>query len=127
MKRVCWCFMTVILVIATFLIVVPTDIQAATITYIYDDAGRLTGVSYGEDRGMRYTYDPAGNLLSYNSFLYGDIDMNGELQLTDAILILRLLSSGQGDVTSDAGDVNNDRRIGYQEALYILQKVGDIR
>jgi len=34
-----------------------------TITYTYDDAGRLVGVDYSEDQDITYTYDAAGNLL----------------------------------------------------------------
>jgi YD repeat-containing protein len=36
--------------------------QASTITYTYDDAGRLTEANYG-DKAIKYTYDAAGNLL----------------------------------------------------------------
>ena len=36
--------------------------QASTVTYTYDDAGRLTGANYG-DKAILYTYDAAGNLL----------------------------------------------------------------
>jgi len=38
--------------------------QSPRITYTYDDAGRLTGVDYGNGRSIAYTYDKAGNLLS---------------------------------------------------------------
>jgi hypothetical protein len=34
-----------------------------TVTYTYDDAGRLVGADYGESQGITYTYDEAGNLL----------------------------------------------------------------
>ena len=34
-----------------------------TITYTYDDAGRLVGADYGDGTGITYTYDEAGNLL----------------------------------------------------------------
>jgi len=42
----------------------PTSAQttARTVTYTYDNAGRLVGVDYG-GRGITYTYDAAGNLL----------------------------------------------------------------
>jgi len=38
--------------------------QSYTVTYIYDDAGRLVEVDYGEGYSIGYTYDNAGNLLS---------------------------------------------------------------
>ena len=40
-----------------------TPQSAITITYTYDDAGRLVGADYGESQGITYTYDAAGNLL----------------------------------------------------------------
>lgn len=36
---------------------------ARTISYTYDDAGRLTRVDYGSGVAVSYTYDAAGNLL----------------------------------------------------------------
>ena len=38
-------------------------VLGATISYEYDDANRLVGVSYSDGTEIRYTYDPAGNLL----------------------------------------------------------------
>ena len=35
-----------------------------TVTYTYDDAGRLVQVTYGPSTHLSYTYDDAGNLLS---------------------------------------------------------------
>ncbi len=37
--------------------------QSRTISYTYDDVGRLVGTDYGEGQGITYTYDAAGNLL----------------------------------------------------------------
>ena len=37
--------------------------SSRTVTYTYDDAGRLVQADYGEDKGITYTYDDAGNLL----------------------------------------------------------------
>lgn len=36
----------------------------AEIRYVYDQAGRLTSVNYGNGTVITYTYDKAGNLLS---------------------------------------------------------------
>ena len=43
--------------------VAAADLQPRTVTYTYDDAGRLVGAVYGEGQGIAYTYDAAGNLL----------------------------------------------------------------
>src|SRR5688572_14363054 len=38
--------------------------SAATVSYTYDAAGRLTLVDYGNGTSIRYTYDAAGNLIA---------------------------------------------------------------
>lgn len=58
----------------------------------------------------------------------GDIDGDGTVTLSDAILILKMLagkSIGQQSWTN--ADINNDNKIGLSEAIYILQKVGGLR
>lgn len=35
-----------------------------TVTYTYDDAGRLTRATYSDGTTISYAYDAAGNLLS---------------------------------------------------------------
>jgi uncharacterized protein (TIGR03437 family) len=39
-------------------------LAADTVTYKYDDSGRLTSATYGNGAVVTYTYDKAGNLLS---------------------------------------------------------------
>ena len=39
-------------------------LAAQTVNYTYDEAGRLTRVSYPNGATITYTYDTAGNLLS---------------------------------------------------------------
>jgi YD repeat-containing protein len=36
---------------------------AGTVSYSYDDGGRLVKVDYGDGRSIAYTYDNSGNLL----------------------------------------------------------------
>lgn len=48
---------------ATFMAGVPAAVRAATISYTYDEAGRLKGADYGNDKVISYTYDNNGNLL----------------------------------------------------------------
>jgi YD repeat-containing protein len=42
----------------------PVLADGSTVTYTYDEAGRLIGADYGDGWGVAYTYDAAGNLLS---------------------------------------------------------------
>ncbi len=39
-------------------------LSADTVNYKYDDAGRLTSVSYADGTVIAYSYDNAGNLLA---------------------------------------------------------------
>jgi YD repeat-containing protein len=45
-------------------ILASTALLADTTSYSYDDAGRLTQVSYPNGKTITYTYDKAGNLLT---------------------------------------------------------------
>ena len=62
----------------------------------------------------------------------GDINGNGKIDLADAIVALKSLSGlNPPGIRSDYGssgiDVNNDDKIGLEEALYILQLVAGLR
>ena len=57
----------------------------------------------------------------------GDIDQDGAVTLTDALLALQIISglapaSGHAD-----GDINGDGRIGMEEFLFVLQEVAGLR
>lgn len=41
-----------------------TAVSATTITYTYDDLGRLRTVCYNSVKQITYSYDPAGNRTS---------------------------------------------------------------
>jgi len=46
------------------LLALPALAQQTTVTYTYDEAGRLIGADYGPDGKIQYVYDAAGNLLA---------------------------------------------------------------
>jgi len=55
----------------------------------------------------------------------GDVDGNGLIYLSDAILAMKILTgTGSGDANAD---VNNDQQIGLEELVYILQDVSGLR
>ena len=62
----------------------------------------------------------------------GDLNNDGEVMITDAILGLKAMAGGtaegicQNDVASCI-DVNGDDRIGFAEVIYILQRVSGMR
>jgi YD repeat-containing protein len=48
---------------ACCLLLLAAAAVAGTVSYTYDDAGRLVKVDYGDGRSISYTYDNGGNLL----------------------------------------------------------------
>ncbi len=62
------------------------------------------------------------------AILPGDIDNNGLVELTDAVLALReLTEGGHNSPVNLAADVNGDGRIGLAEVSFILQALVDYR
>jgi len=107
---------------------------ALTVSYSYDKAGRLTKMAFASGQRILYTYDAAGNILKRQSFdrgsdLYGDVNGDGDVNLTDMVIVLKL--QADLDRTKDyynmKADVNGDNRIGSAEAVYILQKTAELR
>jgi YD repeat-containing protein len=74
-KKVCfaatafaaWCF-------------IATNTVAAGISYNYDSLNRLTNVDYGNGSVISYTYDAAGNRLTYSGSI-----QNGSTNLTHIV------------------------------------------
>jgi len=62
-KKVLTGFVVLNFALFLFLSLTMAPVFAGTITYTYDDAGRLTKVDYGDGTTIEYTYDNAGNLL----------------------------------------------------------------
>jgi YD repeat-containing protein len=52
-------------------------LQAATVQYAYDEAGRLIAAQYAGGTVITYVYDPAGNLLRRAITTFTDADGNG--------------------------------------------------
>jgi hypothetical protein len=58
----------------------------------------------------------------------GNINSDGKVDLSDAILGLKIMAGNAAGQTINIGaDVNNDGKIGLAEVIYILQKVAQIR
>lgn len=96
-----------------------------------DDFGSPNSqVNFNATAGQSYNiavdgYDGAsGTVLLLITTSFGDINGDDSLNLTDAILTLRLLS-GQtlAQTFSLDGDVNEDNRIGLEDAVFILEQV----
>lgn len=58
--------------------------------------------------------------------LSGDINGNGTVDLSDAIVVLQVMIDSDQAVFTLNADVNDDGRIGIEEAIYILGKVAGL-
>lgn len=84
-----------------------------------DNAGNVEAFPTAPDAGA--------NILLYD-FETGDLNHDGEVSLTDAILALKVISSVPvaGSIYFDT-EVNGDGRIGAADLLYILQTIVGLR
>ena len=76
-------------------------LAGASITYTYDDAGRLLSVNYGGGQGISYTYDNAGNLLKRTIVRFQDTDEDFIDDTWEAQFFGSADRDGTGDFDSD--------------------------
>lgn len=103
--------------------------EAVSITYTYDNAGRLNKADFGNDRTVRYVYDNNGNLTGRtvtSGRAPGDVNADGDITLADVLSALKV-QAGENVSVSLSADVDNDRKIGLPEAEYGLQKLAGLR
>jgi len=101
-------------VAALFLLVQTAAGAAATFSYTYDGAGRLSAIDDGGGNAMAYTYDAAGNLLSRAE--------TGSPTLADAIAVMRTMAGVETPVTiTAAADLDADHAVGLPELLALLR------
>lgn len=100
-------------------------ILAETVTHEYDDADRLIRVVFPGGAGIEYQYDDVGNrirVMRNGAALPGDTDDDGDVDLTDAVLDLRIVSGCSPlSVIRRSADVDGDGAIGMAEAVYALR------
>ena len=102
--------------------------NALTTTYTYDAAGRLVGAEYDIGASITYHYDANGNLVQRTVNTPnggpGDINADGRINLTDVIIVLKLLSGEQLNSTIDASNsIDGNSQIGIKDAIYILGEI----
>ena len=61
------------------------------------------------------------------SGIKGDINLDGAVNIADAILIFQVMSGAQPTSINRSADANNDGKLGMEDAIYILQKAAGMR
>ena len=69
---------------------------------------------------LEYQYNP----LWQDAF--GDVDANHELDLKDAIIVLKICAGITDEEYQLTGDIDGDKKVGIAEAIYILQAVSEL-
>ena len=59
--------------------------------------------------------------------LKGDLDADGDVDVTDAILGLQILAGVGSKNVKITADLSSDGKIGMEEVIYILQRVSELR
>ncbi len=81
---------------------------------------------YWDDISLgKVIYEPYAE-RPFNPFI-GDVNANGQIEISDAIIILQTLSGQTVPGLSVKSDVNNDDKLDLSEVIYILQSVGNLR
>jgi YD repeat-containing protein len=71
---------------------------ASTVSYTYDEAGRLIKADYGDGKTIEYTYDNAGNLLQKT--------ITGQQAPGQVTLTVQKAGDGTGTVTSSPAGID---------------------
>ena len=100
-------------------------VAAGSVTFTYDDAGRLVAADYDNGRFRDFRYDKAGNLLARTAgtAMRGNAYPDETVDLKDAIVTLQVVNHSHPAGVTPRGDVNGDQQLGTAEAVYILQVV----
>ncbi|MCP4350604.1 MAG: hypothetical protein GY795_34485 [Desulfobacterales bacterium] len=120
----------------------PNRESYSTIELVYNsDTGRYEGIydgftDYGKYDIIVYAKNSEGNVsLPITTRFYqeisGDIDGDHNADLTDALLVLKILAGinvePREDYSTSGVDVNGDNKVGMEEVVYILQNVAGMK
>lgn len=109
------------IVAISFLLLFSMSYAVDTI-YTYDELNRLTKVVRQDETGVtnyEYTYDKAGNLVFYT------VSRTAALGLGDLIKILQIVTEIDKPVNLSELDLDNSGRLGLEDALMVLQSLGE--
>jgi len=85
--------------------------------------GSFDGYAWAENIGWIHFKNAAPAYNVVMTCMPGDIDADGDIGLSDAVRVLRILTAADKDALCQDADVNNDGQIGIQEAVFILKEL----
>ena len=101
------------------------DTLSTTTSWNIDISGLSAGnyyIKFFATDGVNHAVET--DYVGFTKHLGGDIDQDGDIDLTDAVLGLQIIS---GDTPTDSvftsADINNDNRIGVEEIIHILREI----
>ena len=100
------------------------DLRYEGIYSDFENAGEYRITFYARNKNGNVSEPPSATIVTVMRGTPGDINGDDNVDLTDAILSLKVtvgLDSSQE--ISSGGDVNGDGKIGLKDALYILQQI----
>ena len=116
------------LLLATSLFLGATPALAdgpTTVTYTYDDAGRLIGMDHGDGKTIAYTYDDAGNLLQ-RCTLTVDFNPDGQVNIADVMQVANRWRMTSADPDWQAYyDLNSDEIITVVDIMLVVVHWGE--
>jgi len=88
----------------------------------------VDGISVGPMTTFTFNNVTANHTITASFILEGDVDMSGDVGLTDVILALQILSSSPTIVpVHKEADVDGDKKIGIAEAINAMQCIARLR
>lgn len=117
---------------ALSLIAENDDLDSESWSYLEFDAGQgivySLAVAGGEDENNNIDGNIRLNWLSLSAHLHGDLDGDGSITLTDAVIGLQLLTGSTFQpplAVHKEADLDGDLKIGIAEIIYVLQEVSE--
>jgi hypothetical protein len=120
-----FCIKIAAVVISLSLVSASVMLFAGSVSFTYDQWGRIVKAAYDNGKSVTYTYDQAGNIVSRQTspVSAGDVYPDNALTLKDAIVALQVAAGAKPPSVAAGADVNQNNVISVEEAVFVLQKV----
>ena len=90
-----------------------------------DTRGNIIYDAYYSLESTRAGFDLDALGVIHEACDFGDVNGDGEVNLKDAVAVLKLLSGISAGNICISADVNGDGKIGFEELVFILRKIAE--